>query len=132
MNGGGTPQYYREKADRALKSARLLLGEGDAAGASNRAYYAMFDAVQAVLRLAGIVEDGPGPKTHNGLITLFSKELVLSGKLDVALSKILNKVQQVRLQGDYTTGPLPLHEATQAVEQAEAFVTALRSAFPPR
>ena len=129
MSEEDTAQFYLTRSDRALASARMLLQEGDAAGAGNRAYYAMFDAVHAALRIAGIVTEGSGPKTHNGLITLFSKELVQTGRLDVAYSKALNKVQQVRLQGDYATDPLPLEEAARAVEQAEAFVEGLRTAF---
>ena len=35
------------KAGKALASARILLGAGDSDGATNRAYYAMFDAATA-------------------------------------------------------------------------------------
>ncbi len=35
------------KANQALASAKLLLDTGDADGACNRAYYAMFDAARA-------------------------------------------------------------------------------------
>jgi uncharacterized protein (UPF0332 family) len=130
VTAGHAPEPYRERVDRALRSARVLLADGDAAGACNRAYYAMFDAVQAVLRIGGIVEHGSGPKTHNGLITLFSRELVQTGRLDIALGKSLNTVQQVRLQGDYATGALRVEDAALAIEDAEAFVRALRAAFP--
>jgi uncharacterized protein (UPF0332 family) len=37
------------KSAKALSSARQLLETGDADGACNRAYYAMFDAAQAAL-----------------------------------------------------------------------------------
>lgn len=42
-----TPQELITKAQRALASAKLLLGSGDVDGACNRAYYAMFDAARA-------------------------------------------------------------------------------------
>jgi uncharacterized protein (UPF0332 family) len=132
VSEGDTSQFFRARSIRALESARVLLREGDAAGAGNRAYYAMFDAVHAALRITGIVSEGPGPKTHNGLISLFSKELVQTGQLDVAYSKALNKVQQIRLQGDYAAGPLSLEDATRAVEQAETFVAGLSEALPLR
>ena len=45
-----------EKAIRAVSSARLLLASGDADGACNRAYYAMFDAARAAL----LASDAPG------------------------------------------------------------------------
>ncbi len=43
----------REKASRAVASARLLLDAGDVDGACNRAYYAMFDAARAALIQSG-------------------------------------------------------------------------------
>lgn len=43
------PCEMMDKAERAEASARLLLDSGDTDGASNRAYYAMFDAARAVL-----------------------------------------------------------------------------------
>ncbi len=43
----------REKARQALTSANLLHDSGDADGAANRAYYAMFDAAIAALSWIG-------------------------------------------------------------------------------
>ena len=40
------------KAAQAAESARMLLTSGDADGACNRAYYAMFDAARAAPRCA--------------------------------------------------------------------------------
>lgn len=37
------------KAAQAVASAKVLLATGDADGACNRAYYAMFDAARAAL-----------------------------------------------------------------------------------
>jgi len=39
------PSAYLQQAQRALAGARLQLEAGDAEGACNRAYYAMFDAI---------------------------------------------------------------------------------------
>lgn len=44
-----------DKAERAAASARVLLDAGDADGACNRAYYAMFDAARA----AQVVSNAP-------------------------------------------------------------------------
>ena len=49
MNQAMTPAAYMRKSDQALSSAHQLLAAGDADGACNRAYYAMFDAAQAAL-----------------------------------------------------------------------------------
>ena len=52
------------KAVQAVAPARMLLAFGDADGACNRAYYAMFDAARAVLLASGY-EIG---KTHSGIL----------------------------------------------------------------
>jgi uncharacterized protein (UPF0332 family) len=38
-----------DKAEKALAPARILLDAGDSDGATNRVYYAMFDASMAAL-----------------------------------------------------------------------------------
>lgn len=40
---------FLDKANRTLKAAELLLGEGDAESAAGRSYYAMLHAAQALL-----------------------------------------------------------------------------------
>jgi uncharacterized protein (UPF0332 family) len=66
-----------QKAWRALGSAKLLLSAGDRDGAVNRAYYAMFDAAKAALTEGDEPIISQPIKSHNGLITLFSQNLVL-------------------------------------------------------
>lgn len=48
-----TAREFMAKAERAAESAKLLLEAGDADGACNRAYYAMYDAARAALLAAG-------------------------------------------------------------------------------
>jgi uncharacterized protein (UPF0332 family) len=121
-----TPARYMEKAQRAVEGARVLLDTGDTEGACSRAYYAMFDAAHAALRGAGILTPDAQIKTHNGLLTLFSKELVQTKQVDPDLNKALNQVQQLRLVADYTGEQPEMEKARWAVEQAEAFVAAVR------
>lgn len=70
-------QGLMAKAVRAAASAKILLDAGDADGASNRAYYAMFDAARAALLAAGF-DTG---KTHKGVLNVFSDRLVRNGPL---------------------------------------------------
>ncbi len=63
------------KANQAVASAKLLLDAGDADGACNRAYYAMFDAARAALLASGSPVQPEIARTHNGLITAFSLHL---------------------------------------------------------
>lgn len=124
-----TPESYMRKAAQALVSARQLLAGGDADGACNRAYYAMFDAAHAALRSANIVETASATKTHRGLIAAFGQHLVLGGYVASELGGSLNKVERLRLLADYTGDPVSDEDAAWAVGQADIFVTAIRDAF---
>jgi len=135
MSKALTPKHYIEKAQRALEGARVLLSVRDTEGACSRAYYAIFDAAHAALMAAGIETTAAAIKTHNGLLAVFSKELVQTKRVDADLNKALNQVQQLRMIADYTAEPPAEEKAQWAVEQAEAFVTAMRAEFftkPPK
>jgi uncharacterized protein (UPF0332 family) len=124
-----TARAYLEKAERALSGARLLLGAGDSEGACNRAYYAMFDAAHSALLSVQTDALETSTKTHQGLISAFGKHIVQGHHVDVELGRALNKVQRLRQLADYTGDPVSLEDARWAVEQAQAFVEAIRSKF---
>ena len=117
------------KAQTAAASARILLNAGDVDGACNRAYYAMFDAARAALLASGIDESTVNTKTHSGLISKFSLELVKSGQVSVELGKSLNKVEDLRLMADYKGDAVLEEDAAWAVNQADIFVEALCAKF---
>jgi uncharacterized protein (UPF0332 family) len=117
-------QELMGKAETALASARLLLDAGDSDGTTNRAYYAMFDAATAALRWAGTVRNSP--KTHSGMIASFGRNLVQTGRLSPELGRSLNRIHELRLTADYLAMPVPLEKAGQAIEEAAAFVAAIR------
>lgn len=119
------------KAERALASARVLLQDGDAEGACNRAYYAMFDAARAALMV--LPEDAGPPtaiKTHRGLITAFGQYLVATGRIDPAFGRSLNQVEKLRLSSDYFGDVLAADDGLWAVEQAHAFLNEVKARFP--
>ena len=116
-------QPVMDKALKALASARILLVAGDTDGATNRAYYAMFDAAIASLTWAGA--NAMQPKTHSGLIASFGQNLVQADKLPSEFGRALNRVQELRLIADYLAEPVPLDKATWAIEEADGFVAAV-------
>jgi len=63
---------------------------------ANRAYYALYHAVMAMM-----VNDGFLPKTHSGLITEFGREYVITGKIDPKYSKVLSQMRSIRENCDY-------------------------------
>jgi uncharacterized protein (UPF0332 family) len=107
----------RLKAERALATARELQ-DRDPDGSVNRSYYAMFDIARAALLSAGVREDEL-PRTHSGLIGLFSKHAVLSGRIDQKLFGALGRAESLRLIADYTGTPLDAKTAADTVSRAE-------------
>ena len=117
----------RLKAERALATARELQ-DHDPDGSVNRSYYAMFDIARAALLSAGVREDEL-PRTHSGLIGLFSKHAVLSGRIDQKLFGALGRAESLHLIADYTGTPLDAKTAADTVSRAEIFVNTVGKAF---
>ena len=123
------PEYFA-KAERALEGARALLAISDAEGACSRAFYAVFDAAHAALIAEGFGEALAGIKTHNGLLSYFSRELVRTERVAIAFGKTLNQVQRLRLAADYFDEPLSLPDASWAVDGHRSFSQLLRRWSP--
>lgn len=121
-----TARALMDKAERAAASAQLLLQAGDADGACNRAYYAMFDAARAVLLVRAPVA-AEGVRTHNGLIAAFSLHLVKTGQVSVELGRALNRAEEIRLIADYQGDSVEPEQAMWTVECAALFVPAMRA-----
>lgn len=117
---------FMSKAENALASANLPRDAGDTDGATNRAYYAMFDAASAALAWAGAGTTPNHHRTHSGLIGSFGLHLVRTGQLAAEFGRSLNRVRELRFTGDYLAEPVPLENARWAVQEADAFVVAVR------
>jgi uncharacterized protein (UPF0332 family) len=117
-----------EKANQAVVSAKLLLEIGDANGACNRAYYAMFDAARAALTHSG-VEMG---KTHKGVLNLFSNKLIKNGTIPVQLGRSLKHAETYRYWADYESSSVEQSDAKKMVMEAEEFVGAIQASFMGR
>ena len=117
------------KAIQAAASAKLLLDAGDADGACNRAYYAMFDAARAALLASGAPVPAEIAKTHSGLISAFSLHLVKTGRVPVEFGKTLNKAEELRLIADYKGDPIENDAASWVVSEAHSFVQMMQDTF---
>ena len=111
------------KAGQAAESARALLDRGDADGACNRAYYAMFDAARAALPASG----HDVGKTHRGILNAFNDLLVKDGPMPKEAGRLLKHAEAFRYVADYSDNAVDLIDANRMVEQAEAFVKAVGS-----
>lgn len=79
---GELVKYRLEQAEESLQSAGLLFDNERYRPAVNRAYYAMFYAVLALL-----VTKNNSISKHAGVISLFDREYVKTGIFDKSLSK---------------------------------------------
>jgi uncharacterized protein (UPF0332 family) len=116
---------FMARAERALASARLLLDAGDADGACNRVYYAIFDAAKAALLATRAPLDVVGTKTHSGLIAAFGLQVVKRGLISVDHGRAFNRLHELRLIADYRGDSVEPDLVSQSLNEGEAFVAAV-------
>jgi uncharacterized protein (UPF0332 family) len=114
---------YWVKSQSAARCARILFAAGEADGAVNRAYYAMFSAAKAALeeldpRLAAV-------KSHGSIIREFGKKVVIEKGLDVAIGRAINKAEDFRMAADYARKPIDLAAAKRVLEDMERLLDAV-------
>lgn len=88
--------HHLAKAEQMLGLADELVAMGHYDAACNRYYYACFHATHALL-----VANEIGAKTHEGMLTVFGKEFILTGKIDKQYGILLNRMEQLRKKADY-------------------------------
>ena len=91
-------RYRIEQAEETLSDAeKMLKNHLSPRSILNRAYYSMFYAL-----LALYIDQGIDLKTskHSGVISIFDKEFVHSGKIDKDFSKILHRIFILRQVGN--------------------------------
>lgn len=113
--------YRKKQAEDTLQDARKMLQSGiGPKSIVNRAYYALFYAT-----LALFLKNNIDLKTskHSGVIALFDKEFVHSGRIDKEYSKILHRVFEIRQESDYKElFEISSDEAYEIVQLAEKFL----------
>jgi uncharacterized protein (UPF0332 family) len=86
------------KARRNLRSARVLLADGDYDSAVSRAYYAMFYVAEALLLSKGLAYS-----KHSAVIAAFGKEFAKTGELSAEFHAHLREAAEARNISDYQT-----------------------------
>jgi uncharacterized protein (UPF0332 family) len=112
-----------EEARECLEDGRYLLDANRGARTVvNRAYYAAFYAVLALLQTIGKV-----PRKHEGALGLFDFEFVKAGVLPRESSEMLHQLFDARLEDDYQrTDQVQPEEATELIDLADHFVQLVR------
>lgn len=88
----------------------------------------MFDVARAALLRAGIAEDKL-PRMHHGLIEVFRRQVIQSGKIELRLADDLGWAESLRIKADYTGMETQPQIATEAVEKARLFVQVVQRAY---
>ena len=115
----GLAKYRLEKAKETLKSAKILFEEvKDYTSANNRAYYAIFYAIRAVLALEEI-----DFKRHKDVIAYFNQNYVKPEIFPRKLGSKIAQAQRVREDSDYDDKYQISYEKTeQQIKTAEEVI----------
>lgn len=103
-----------ERGDEALKSAETLQAAGLYRDAMSRTYYAVLHFARALLATKECF-----PKSHHGVMQLFSQHFIKTGVIGVETGRILARQQKFREESDYTVESRFSPEAIE-VEIADA------------
>jgi uncharacterized protein (UPF0332 family) len=119
-------EYRMRQTEETLAEAVRMLETGfSPRSIVNRSYYAMFYAV-----LALFIHFNTPHKTskHSGVIGIFNKEFIHTGKLDARFAKMLYDLFDERMELDYRDfADVSGEDARNAVAAAEEFVSAIRA-----
>jgi uncharacterized protein (UPF0332 family) len=85
-----------EKAERYIRSARILTDSGDYDSAASRLYYAMFFTAEALLEVLGL-----SFSSHKAIIAAYGQHFAKTKELDPKFHHILIAAFNKRQLGDY-------------------------------
>ena len=119
-------EYRMKQAQETLSEAeKMQKGDFSPRSVTNRAYYSLFYAVLALFLKAGI---NARTSKHIGVISLFDKEFVHSGRIDKTYSKILHDLFEARQESDYKElAEITSEEAAEHVRMAKIFIVEIRN-----
>lgn len=114
-----------DSAKECLAAGQLLLEHEQFKSASNRAYYAVFHAMRAVLAF-----DQIDRSKHSGIISEFRRRYIKEGVFDIKYSDTISSLYDSRQKSDYNDfyviskdeTRLQLQEAVEFVQEVDAYV----------
>jgi uncharacterized protein (UPF0332 family) len=110
--------YRLQTAKADLKSARILLAAEEYKGANNRAYYAIFHAINAVHAL-----NGNAYKRHKDAIGNFNKDYVKTEIFPRDIGRKIGEAEEIRHASDYDDFYLASREESERqVAVADEFI----------
>ena len=110
--------YSIDAAKEDLKSAKILRDASCFKGANNRAYYAIFHAINAIHALNGVAY-----KKHKDAIANFNKEYVKTEIFPKEIGRKIAGVEEIRHASDYDDFYIATRdEVDEQISIAEEFI----------
>jgi len=110
-------EWLLKRAERYLRSAELLLKEGDYESTVSRVYYAMFYSAEALMLTFDLTFS-----SHKGIISAFGEHFIKTGIFPKELGRELNRAFEKRQLGDYGyTFLITKEEAEEILESGRRF-----------
>lgn len=107
-----------ERANKYLKSSKVLLEEDDYESSVSRTYYAMFYSTEAALLTKGL-----SFSSHKGVLSAFGEHFVKTNIFSRDMGRELHRAYEKRQLGDYEhTFVITREEAKEILENGENFV----------
>lgn len=111
-----------KKADRYIKSAKLLLENEDTGSSVSRSYYAMFYAAQAILLTKNI-----RASSHKGIVSSFGEHFIKTGIFEKRFGREISNAFKERQIGDYDFElVIDKGRAEELLDKAEEFVDVIK------
>ncbi|TAH14985.1 MAG: HEPN domain-containing protein [Runella slithyformis] len=115
-------ERYLKKAQDCISDAQYLLKDERLEAASNRTYYAIFDALQALMVQQNVVA-----KSHQGVYIKFRELFIKTGILPIKLSEIVSKSFNLRQGADYENDfEITTEDVEELLEEAQELVETVR------
>jgi len=117
--------YRLRQAEETLCDAeKMLENKLSTRSVANRAYYAMYYSVLALFIWGDV---SLKTSKHAGVLSIFDREFIHTGKIDKYYSKLFHQMFIIRQEGDYKElSELTDDEAVRCVERAKEFLNAIK------
>lgn len=110
--------YRIESSKEDLKSAKILLNAEAYKAANNRAYYAIFHAINAIHALTGVVY-----KRHKDAVANFNKEYIRTEIFPRRIGRQIASAEEIRHASDYDDFYIASREESERqVAAADEFI----------
>lgn len=116
--------YRIKQAEESLDEANYLLAGGKSPrSVINRAYYAMFYAVLALL-----VYELYSSSKHSGILSFFNRRFIKEKVFDENTGRSINKAFDLRQRGDYReNSDLSYEQVEPFIREAETFIKTVKA-----